>query len=331
MTQRKQRVHVLSGDELDPELRAHGVEEDATDAGAEPEAEEQDDAAAAQAAGGPEVAATDDAVRMYLAEIGKVRLLTQREEVALAQRVEQGDADARRRLIEANLRLVVSVARRYASRGMPLLDLIQAGNLGLMRAVEKFDWRKGFKFSTYATWWIRQSVTRMLADQARTIRIPVHMVEVINRLVRVSRQLAQELGREPSAEEIAGAMDLPVERVREINMIAREPVSLDTPVGTDEDSRLGDLIEDHDAPAPADAASFATLREQLDEVLESLTPREREVLRLRFGLDRGQPRTLDEVGREFGVTRERIRQIEVKALRKLRHSSRIGRLREYVE
>ncbi len=273
----------------------------------------------------------DDPVRMYLKEIGRVPLLTAQEEVELAKRMERGDEEAKRKLIEANLRLVVAIAKKYVGRGMLFLDLIQEGNLGLIRAVEKFDWRKGFKFSTYATWWIRQAITRALADQARTIRIPVHMVETINKLVRVSRQLLQELGREPNPEEIAAAMGLPVERVREINKIAQEPISLETPIGEEEDSHLGDFIEDHDALAPAEAASFTMLKEQLDGVLETLTPRERKVLKLRFGLDDGRPRTLEEVGREFGVTRERIRQIEAKALRKLRHPSRSKRLKDFIE
>ncbi|MDQ7829511.1 MAG: RNA polymerase sigma factor RpoD [Armatimonadota bacterium] len=279
----------------------------------------------------------DDPVRMYLKEIGKVPLLTPEQEVDLAQRMEKGDEEAKRRLIEANLRLVVSIAKKYVGRGMLFLDLIQEGNLGLIRAVEKFDWRKGFKFSTYATWWIRQAITRALADQARTIRIPVHMVETINKLVRVSRQLLQELGREPTPEEIGEAMKGPdgkplsPERVREIMKIAQEPISLETPIGEEEDSHLGDFIEDHDALAPAEAASFTMLKEQLEGVLETLTPRERKVLRLRFGLDDGRPRTLEEVGREFGVTRERIRQIEAKALRKLRHPSRSKRLKDFIE
>ena len=274
---------------------------------------------------------TEDPVRMYLKEIGNVPLLSTEEEVALAQRVEAGDESAKKQLIEANLRLVVSIAKKYVGRGMPFLDLIQEGNMGLMKAVDKFDYSKGFKFSTYATWWIRQAITRAIADQARTIRIPVHMVETINKLIRVSRQLLQELGREPLPEEIAKEMDTSVDRVREIMKIAQEPVSLETPIGEEEDSHLGDFIEDHDAPAPADAASFTLLREQLSDVLETLTVREKRVLELRFGLEDGRSRTLEEVGQHFGVTRERIRQIEAKALRKLRHPSRSKRLKDFLE
>jgi len=279
----------------------------------------------------PEGVGIDDPVRMYLKEIGRVPLLSADEEIELAKRMEEGDEEAKRRLAEANLRLVVSIAKRYVGRGMLFLDLIQEGNLGLIKAVEKFDYVKGFKFSTYATWWIRQAITRAIADQARTIRIPVHMVETINKLIRVSRQLLQELGREPAPEEIAKVMDIPVERVREIMKIAQEPVSLETPIGEEEDSHLGDFIPDDDAPAPAEAASFILLKEQLEEVLETLTPREEKVLRLRFGLDDGRTRTLEEVGQEFGVTRERIRQIEAKALRKLRHPSRSKKLKDYLE
>ncbi len=273
----------------------------------------------------------DDPVRMYLKEIGKVPLLNSAEEIKLAKRMERGDEDAKRRLIEANLRLVVSIAKKYVGRGMLFLDLIQEGNLGLIRAVEKFDWRKGYKFSTYATWWIRQAITRALADQARTIRIPVHMVETINKLIRISRQLLQELGREPTPEEIGQVMKMPTERVREISKIAQRPISLETPIGEEEDSHLGDFIEDQDALAPAEAASFTMLKKQLEGVLETLTPRERKVLKLRFGLDDGRPRTLEEVGQEFGVTRERIRQIEAKALRKLRHPSRSKPLKDFIE
>ncbi|BEP29662.1 RNA polymerase sigma factor RpoD [Helicovermis profundi] len=273
----------------------------------------------------------DDPVRMYLKEIGKVSLLTGEEEVVLAKRMEDGDEEAKKKLCEANLRLVVSIAKRYVGRGMLFLDLIQEGNLGLIKAVEKFDWRKGYKFSTYATWWIRQAITRAIADQARTIRIPVHMVETINKLIRVSRQLLQELGREPKPEEIAKEMDITVEKVREILKIAQEPVSLETPIGEEEDSHLGDFIPDHDAPAPADAAAFSMLKEQLIEVLETLTPREQKVLKLRFGLEDGRARTLEEVGKQFDVTRERIRQIEAKALRKLKHPSRSKKLKDYLE
>ena len=273
----------------------------------------------------------DDPVRMYLKEIGRVALLTAEEEVELAKRIEQGDEEARRELAEANLRLVVSIAKRYVGRGMLFLDLIQEGNLGLLKAVEKFDYRKGYKFSTYATWWIRQAVTRAIADQARTIRIPVHMVETINKLMRVSRQLLQEYGREPSIEEIADAMGMTEDKVREILKIAQEPVSLETPIGEEEDSHLGDFIEDEDVLAPVDAVSFYLLKEQLEDVLGTLTSREERVLRLRFGLDDGRPRTLEEVGQEFGVTRERIRQIEAKALRKLRHPSRSKKLKAYRE
>lgn len=279
----------------------------------------------------PEGISIDDPVRMYLKEIGRVPLLTAEEEINLAKRMENGDEEAKRRLAEANLRLVVSIAKRYVGRGMLFLDLIQEGNLGLIKAVEKFDYSKGYKFSTYATWWIRQAITRAIADQARTIRIPVHMVETINKLIRVSRQLLQELGREPIPEEIAREMDISVERVREIMKIAQEPVSLETPIGEEEDSHLGDFIEDQDAPAPAEAASFMLLKEQLEEVLETLTPREEKVLRLRFGLDDGRARTLEEVGQHFGVTRERIRQIEAKALRKLRHPSRSKKLKDFLE
>ncbi len=279
----------------------------------------------------PEGVALDDPVRMYLKEIGRVPLLSPEDELELAQRAKNGDENAKRRLAEANLRLVVSIAKRYVGRGMLFLDLIQEGNLGLIKAVEKFDYHKGFKFSTYATWWIRQAITRAIADQARTIRIPVHMVETINKLIRVSRQLLQTLGREPTAEEIAEEMGLPVERVREIIKIAQEPVSLETPIGEEEDSHLGDFIEDQEAPAPADAASFLLLKEQLEEVLDTLTAREEKVLRLRFGLEDGRARTLEEVGQVFGVTRERIRQIEAKALRKLRHPSRSKKLKDYLE
>ncbi|WP_164917269.1 RNA polymerase sigma factor RpoD [Clostridium sp. JN-9] len=279
----------------------------------------------------PEGISIDDPVRMYLKEIGKVPLLTPDEEIDLAHRIENGDQSAKKKLAEANLRLVVSIAKRYVGRGMLFLDLIQEGNLGLIKAVEKFDYRKGFKFSTYATWWIRQAITRAIADQARTIRIPVHMVETINKLIRVSRQLLQELGREPLPEEIAKQMDMPVDKVREITKIAQEPVSLETPIGEEEDSHLGDFIPDDEAPAPAEAAAFTMLKEQLINVLDTLTPREEKVLRLRFGLDDGRARTLEEVGKEFNVTRERIRQIEAKALRKLRHPSRSKKLKDYLD
>lgn len=275
--------------------------------------------------------AIDDPVRMYLKEIGKVPLLTAEEEVDIAKRMADGDQEAKQQLAEANLRLVVSVAKRYVGRGMLFLDLIQEGNLGLIKAVEKFDYRKGYKFSTYATWWIRQAITRAIADQARTIRIPVHMVETINKLIRVNRQLLQEYGREPRPDEIAAEMGISEEKVREIIKVAQEPVSLETPIGEEEDSHLGDFIKDDDAPAPDDMASFTLLKEQLMEVLDTLTPREEKVLRLRFGLDDGKARTLEEVGREFNVTRERIRQIEAKALRKLRHPSRSKKLKDFLE
>ena len=279
----------------------------------------------------PEGVSIEDPVRMYLKEIGKVSLLTADEEIELAKRMEQGDEEAKKRLAEANLRLVVSIAKRYVGRGMLFLDLIQEGNLGLIKAVEKFDYRKGYKFSTYATWWIRQAITRAIADQARTIRIPVHMVETINKLIRVSRQLLQELGREPTPEEIAEEMKMPVDRVREILKISQEPVSLETPIGEEEDSHLGDFIQDDNVPVPADAAAFTLLKEQLIEVLGTLTEREQKVLRLRFGLDDGRARTLEEVGKEFNVTRERIRPIEAKALRKLRHPSRSRKLKDYLD
>ncbi len=279
----------------------------------------------------PKGIAVDDPVRMYLKEIGKVPLLSAEEEIELAKKMELGDEEAKKRLCEANLRLVVSIAKRYVGRGMLFLDLIQEGNLGLIKAVDKFDWRKGYKFSTYATWWIRQAITRSIADQARTIRIPVHMVETINKLIRISRQLLQEYGREPTPEEIAAEMDISEEKVREILKIAQEPVSLETPIGEEEDSHLGDFIPDDDVPAPAEAAAFSMLKEQLVEVLDTLTDREQKVLKLRFGLDDGRARTLEEVGRRFDVTRERIRQIEAKALRKLRHPSRSKKLKDYLE
>ncbi len=279
----------------------------------------------------PDGISIEDPVRMYLKEIGKVPLLSADEEIELAKRMSEGDEDAKKRLAEANLRLVVSIAKRYVGRGMLFLDLIQEGNLGLIKAVEKFDYQKGFKFSTYATWWIRQAITRAIADQARTIRIPVHMVETINKLIRVSRQLLQELGREPLPEEIAQELDMPVERVREILKISQEPVSLETPIGEEEDSHLGDFIQDDNVPVPAEAAAATLLKEQLDEVLDTLTEREQKVLRLRFGMNDGRARTLEEVGKEFDVTRERIRQIEAKALRKLRHPSRSRKLRDYLD
>lgn len=274
---------------------------------------------------------TQDPVKMYLKDIGKVPLLSAEEEIELAKRMEAGDEMAKKKLAESNLRLVVSIAKRYVGRGMLFLDLIQEGNLGLLKAVEKFDYRKGYKFSTYATWWIRQAITRAIADQARTIRIPVHMVETINKLIRVSRQLLQELGREPTPEEIAAEMNMPVDRVREILKISQEPVSLETPIGEEEDSHLGDFIQDDNVPVPADAAAFTLLKEQLEEVLGTLTEREQKVLTLRFGLEDGRARTLEEVGKEFNVTRERIRQIEAKALRKLRHPSRSRKLKDYLE
>ncbi len=279
----------------------------------------------------PDGVAINDPVRMYLKEIGKIPLLTAEEEVELAKAIENSSEEARRALAEANLRLVVSIAKKYVGRGMLFLDLIQEGNLGLIKAVEKFDYRKGYKFSTYATWWIRQAITRAIADQARTIRIPVHMVETINKLIRIQRQLVQELGREPLPEEIAREMNISEDRVREILKIAQEPVSLETPIGEEDDSHLGDFIEDQEAQAPADAAAFELLKEQLEDVLDTLTPREEKVLRLRFGLDDGRSRTLEEVGQYFGVTRERIRQIEAKALRKLRHPMRSKRLKDYLE
>ena len=313
--------------ETDPEDYEIIAMEQEEDSEVESETEDSEDLEASI----PKGVAVDDPVRMYLKEIGKVALLTAEEEIELAKRMEAGDEEAKRRLCEANLRLVVSIAKRYVGRGMLFLDLIQEGNLGLIKAVDKFDWRKGYKFSTYATWGIRQAITRSIADQARTIRIPVHMVETINKLIRVSRQLLQEYGREPTPEEIAEEMDISVEKVREILKIAQEPVSLETPIGEEEDSHLGDFIPDDDVPAPADAAAFSMLKEQLVEVLDTLTEREQKVLRLRFGLDDGRARTLEEVGKRFDVTRERIRQIEAKALRKLRHPSRSKKLKDYLE
>ncbi len=305
--------------------------DDDDDNGSEDEAPKKVSVADAAAIAAAEGVTVNDPVRMYLKEIGKIPLLTSEEEVELAKMIEENSEEARRRLAEANLRLVVSIAKKYVGRGMLFLDLIQEGNLGLIKAVEKFDYRKGYKFSTYATWWIRQAITRAIADQARTIRIPVHMVETINKLIRISRQLVQELGREPLPEEIAQEMNISEERVREILKIAQEPVSLETPIGEEDDSHLGDFIEDQEAQAPADAAAFELLKEQLEDVLDTLSAREEKVLRLRFGLDDGRSRTLEEVGQFFGVTRERIRQIEAKALRKLRHPMRSKRLRDYLE
>ncbi|MDZ7672110.1 MAG: RNA polymerase sigma factor RpoD [Halanaerobiales bacterium] len=308
--------------ELDIDIIEEGVDNDDDD--------DDDDEESELDLSIPQGVGIDDPVRMYLKEIGKVDLLTAEEEVSLSKRMEQGDLEAKRQLVEANLRLVVSIAKKYVGRGMLFLDLIQEGNMGLMKAVEKFDYTKGYKFSTYATWWIRQAITRSIADQARTIRIPVHMVETINKLIRVSRQLLQEKGREPTPEEIGEEMDMSADKVREIKKIAQEPVSLETPIGEEEDSHLGDFIEDEDAPAPASAASYMLLRDQLDNVLDTLTDREKRVLELRFGIEDGRPRTLEEVGKEFGVTRERIRQIEAKALRKLRHPSRSKKLKDYL-
>ena len=334
----KEIVELLGDVELDSEQfdrildTLSGLNIDVVKDEAIPEAEPLPDAAEEEIdISVPEGISIDDPVRMYLKEIGKVPLLTADEEIELAKRMEQGDEEAKKRLSEANLRLVVSIAKRYVGRGMLFLDLIQEGNLGLIKAVEKFDYRKGYKFSTYATWWLRQAITRAIADQARTIRIPVHMVETINKLIRVSRQLLQEYGREPQPEEIAEVMGIPEDKVREIIKIAQEPVSLETPIGEEEDSHLGDFIPDDDAPAPADAAAFTLLKEQLMNVLSTLTPREEMVLKLRFGLEDGRARTLEEVGREFKVTRERIRQIEAKALRKLRHPSRSRKLKDSID
>ncbi len=318
-------IEIIS--EADPEDYELKKLEEGKDADADAVDDSEEDLEAALSKG----IAVDDPVRMYLKEIGKVPLLTAEEEIELAKRMELGDDEAKKQLCEANLRLVVSIAKRYVGRGMLFLDLIQEGNLGLIKAVDKFDWRKGYKFSTYATWWIRQAITRSIADQARTIRIPVHMVETINKLIRISRQLLQELGREPTPEEIAEDMEISVDKVREILKIAQEPVSLETPIGEEEDSHLGDFIPDDDVPAPADAAAFSMLKEQLVEVLDTLTEREQKVLKLRFGLEDGRARTLEEVGRRFDVTRERIRQIEAKALRKLRHPSRSKKLKDYLE
>ncbi len=320
-------IDIISSDLADDDVSTGDSDDDEPDSDVEVEA----DADVEIDISLPKGINIDDPVRMYLKEIGKVPLLSSAEEQDLAKRMEDGDEEAKKKLCEANLRLVVSIAKRYVGRGMLFLDLIQEGNLGLIKAVEKFDFRKGFKFSTYATWWIRQAITRAIADQARTIRIPVHMVETINKLIRVSRQLLQELGREPKPEEIAKEMDMTVEKVREILKIAQEPVSLETPIGEEEDSHLGDFIPDNDAPAPADAAAFSMLKEQLIEVLDTLTPREQKVLKLRFGLEDGRARTLEEVGKRFEVTRERIRQIEAKALRKLKHPSRSKKLRDYLE
>ncbi len=320
----KKHVDILkmsNDDEMDPDLFSEDEDADPED---EIDVEHIDLSV-------PEGIGVDDPVRMYLKEIGKVPLLSPDEEIELAKKIELGDEEAKKKLAESNLRLVVSIAKRYAGRGMQLLDLIQEGNLGLIKAVEKFDYRKGYKFSTYATWWIRQAITRAIADQARTIRIPVHMVETINRLVRTQRQLVQKLGREATPEELAKELDMPVERVREIMKISQDPVSLETPIGEEEDSHLGDFIQDNNVEVPADAATYTLLHEQLMDVLSTLTEREQKVLRLRFGLDDGRPRTLEEVGRQFNVTRERIRQIEAKALRKLRHPSRSKILKDYLD
>ena len=314
----------------DLEAKDIRVTEDAADAEETP-AKKEDEEVDLNDLSVPPGIKINDPVRMYLKEIGRVDLLSAKDETELAKRIEQGDEEAKKRLAEANLRLVVSIAKRYVGRGMLFLDLIQEGNMGLIKAVEKFDYMKGFKFSTYATWWIRQAITRAIADQARTIRIPVHMVETINKLIRVQRQLLQDLGREPSPEEIAKEMELTPEKVREILKIAQEPVSLETPIGEEDDSHLGDFIEDQDAMAPQDAAAYESLKEQLEDVLDTLTDREENVLRLRFGLDDGRTRTLEEVGKVFGVTRERIRQIEAKALRKLRHPSRSKRLKDFLD
>ncbi len=324
-------IDIMGDKEEEESVINDDSEDDEIDSAIDIEVEEDEEEEIKEDLSAPKGISVDDPVRMYLKEIGKIPLLSSEEEIDLAMRMEEGDELAKKKLAEANLRLVVSIAKRYVGRGMLFLDLIQEGNLGLMKAVEKFEYRKGFKFSTYATWWIRQAITRAIADQARTIRIPVHMVETINKLVRVQRQLVQELGRDPTPEEIGNEMSLDVERVREIMKIAQEPVSLETPIGEEEDSHLGDFIPDEDVLAPAEAATFTMLREQLIDVLDSLTPREQKVLKLRFGLDDGRARTLEEVGKEFEVTRERIRQIEAKALRKLRHPSRSKKLKDFLE